>query len=186
MCAKIFLVAALLLLTYSCQERERAGEEPAGGTKMEIKVTSSAFQEGQMIPRKYTCDGANLSPPFSWTGVPEGAKSVALICDDPDAPVGTWVHWVLYNLPADATALAEGIKPVEKLENGALQGSNDFRKLGYGGPCPPGGTHRYYFKFYALNAALELKPGATKVDLMKATEGKILAQGQLMGKYTRK
>ena len=153
---------------------------------MEITVTSSAFQEGEMIPRKYTCDGANVSPPVAWTGVPDGAKSIALISDDPDAPVGTWVHWVLYNLPLDSTGLAEGIKPVEKLDNGARHGLNDFRKFGYGGPCPPGGTHRYYFKVYALNAVLELKPNATKADLVKAMEGKILAQGQLMGKFTRK
>jgi len=153
---------------------------------MEITVTSSAFQEGEMIPRKYTCDGANVSPPVAWTGVPDGAKSIALISDDPDAPVGTWVHWVLYNLPLDSTGLAEGIKPVEKLDNGARHGLNDFRKFGYGGPCPPGGTHRYYFKVYALNAVLELKPNATKADLVKAMEGKMLAQGQLIGKFTRK
>ena len=185
-CGPMVFTAALLVTVFSCHQRERAGDEPAGGAKMEITVTSSAFQEGEMIPRKYTCDGANVSPPVAWTGVPDGAKSIALISDDPDAPVGTWVHWVLYNLPLDSTGLAEGIKPVEKLDNGARHGLNDFRKFGYGGPCPPGGTHRYYFKVYALNAVLELKPNATKADLVKAMEGKMLAQGQLIGKFTRK
>jgi Raf kinase inhibitor-like YbhB/YbcL family protein len=153
---------------------------------MAIKVVSSAFQEGGMIPADYTCDGKDISPPLSWSGVPEQAVTMALICDDPDAPLGTWVHWVLYNLPASVRELPAGVPPDERLANGALQGRNDFRRLGYGGPCPPGGTHRYYFKLYALDKALDLKPGATKKELLKAMEGHVLAEGQLMGRYKRR
>jgi len=153
---------------------------------MAIKVVSSAFQEGGMIPADYTCDGKDISPPLSWSGVPEQAVTLALICDDPDAPLGTWVHWVLYNLPASVRELPAGVPPDERLANGALQGRNDFRRLGYGGPCPPGGTHRYYFKLYALDKALDLKPGATKKELLKAMEGHVLAEGQLMGRYKRR
>jgi Raf kinase inhibitor-like YbhB/YbcL family protein len=156
-----------------------------GGESMEIKLKSSAFKEGGMIPSEYTCDGKNISPSLSWEGVPAGAKSIALICDDPDAPMGTWVHWVIYNLPATIKELPSNIPPTKTLENGARQGINDFRKIGYGGPCPPGGTHRYYFKIYALDTQLDLEPGVTKAQLLKAMEGHILAQGQLMGKYKR-
>lgn len=152
---------------------------------MAIKVMSSVFEEGGMIPRKYTCDGADVSPPLAWTGVPEAAKSLALISDDPDAPMGTWVHWVLYDLPANIKELPEAVPPDKELRTGAKQGRNDFRRIGYGGPCPPGGTHRYYFKLYALDTVLNLPSGATKAELLKAMEGRVLAQGQLMGKYKR-
>jgi len=153
---------------------------------MAIKVTSPAFDNEGMIPSKYTCDGDDVSPPLSWEGIPEGTKSIALISDDPDAPVGTWVHWVMYNIPADIQELPEGVPPDEVLENGAIQGITDFRKIGYGGPCPPSGTHRYYFKLYALDTELDLKPGGTKAELFKAMKDHILAEGQLMGKYKRK
>jgi hypothetical protein len=152
---------------------------------MEIKITSSAFEEGGLIPAKYTCDGADVSPPLQWDAVPEGTKSVALICDDPDAPMGTWVHWVLFNLPSDAKELAENIPAEETLPNGAKQGVNDFGRIGYGGPCPPGGTHRYFFKIYALDTEVGLEAGADKRQLLKAMEGHILEQGQLVGKYKR-
>jgi len=152
---------------------------------MEIKVASTAFPEGGAIPSKYTCDGQNVSPPLAWDSVPEGTKSLALISDDPDAPMGTWVHWVLYDLPPDARSLSENVPPDPTLSNGAKQGKNDFRKSGYGGPCPPSGTHRYFFKLYALDAVVNLAAGATKPQLLKAMEGHILAQGQLMGKYKR-
>ena len=152
---------------------------------MQIEVKSKAFKEGSMIPKRYTCDGTDVSPPLAWTSVPEGTKSIALICDDPDAPVGTWVHWVLFNLPADAKELPENVPPQKMLENGGIQGTNDFRKIGYGGPCPPGGTHRYYFKVYALDTALNLQAGITKAQLLKAMEGHIMAEGQLMGRYKR-
>jgi Raf kinase inhibitor-like YbhB/YbcL family protein len=133
---------------------------------MTLTITSTAFEQGGMIPRQYTCDGNDSSPPLAWTSVPDGTKSLALICDDPDAPVGTWVHWVLFNLPADVTALPEHVPPQKTLGNGARQGTNDFRKIGYGGPCPPGGTHRYYFKLYTLDTVLETKPGITKKELL--------------------
>ncbi|MGD8785981.1 MAG: YbhB/YbcL family Raf kinase inhibitor-like protein [Phycisphaerales bacterium] len=152
---------------------------------MEIKITSSAFQQEGMIPSKYTCDGADVSPPLQWDEIPEDTKSIALINDDPDAPMGTWVHWVLYDLPADTKELAENIPPEETLPNGAKQGITDFGKIGYGGPCPPSGTHRYFFKIYALDSQLELESGANKNQLLKAMEGHILAQGELMGKYKR-
>jgi Raf kinase inhibitor-like YbhB/YbcL family protein len=156
-----------------------------GGVNMAIAVTSAAFTEGGMIPKEYTCDGRDISPPLAWTGVPEGAKSLAIICDDPDAPVGTWVHWVLFNIPATADELPQGIPGDKLLENGARHGINDFRKFGYGGPCPPGGTHRYYFKLYALDTELAKEPGITKAELLKAMEGHILSEGQLMGRYAR-
>jgi hypothetical protein len=157
----------------------------SGGTDMAITLTSSAFTEGAMIPKKHTCDAEDTSPDLKWSGVPQIAKSLALICDDPDAPVGTWVHWVLFNLPADVTALPAGIPADAVLMNGARHGKNDFRKLGYGGPCPPGGTHRYYFKLYALDTVLTLQSGSTKAELLAAMKGHILAEAQLMGKYKR-
>jgi len=152
-----------------------------------MQVTSSAFQAGQAIPAKYTCEGADISPPLEWSGVPASAKSLALICDDPDAPGGTWVHWVLYDLPATITELREATETKEELPNGARQGRNDFKQIGYGGPCPPkGGTHRYYFKIYALDIELNLKSGATKSEVENAMKGHILAEGKLMGTYQRK
>jgi Raf kinase inhibitor-like YbhB/YbcL family protein len=152
---------------------------------MTMTITSSAFIEGGMIPREYTCDGSDISPPLAWAGVPEGAKSLALICDDPDAPVGTWVHWVLYNIPPSENELPRNMPPERTLKNGARHGVNDFRKYGYGGPCPPGGTHRYYFKIYALDTEPARQPGLTKAELIKAMKGHILAEGQLMGTYRR-
>ncbi len=152
---------------------------------MAITITSSAFTEGAMIPKKHTCDAEDISPDLKWSGVPSGTQSLTLICDDPDAPVGTWVHWVLFNIPADATALPAGVPADATLKNGAHHGRNDFRKLGYGGPCPPGGTHRYYFKLYALDTVLNLESGSTKAQLLAAIKGHILAEGQLMGKYRR-
>jgi len=153
---------------------------------MAITVISSAFNEGGMIPSKYTCDGADVSPALAWDGIPEGTKSIALISDDPDAPVGTWVHWVLWNLPPDAKGLPEQVPTDPELPDGARQGINDFGRAGYGGPCPPGGTHRYYFKVYALDTMLNLPSGTRKANLVAAMDGHVLAQGQLMGKYSRR
>ena len=150
---------------------------------MEIK--SSAFGSGEMIPVKYTCDGADFSPPLEWTAGPAGTKSFALICDDPDAPMGTWVHWVIYDIPPTTLMLAEGITREKELPGGGTQGINDFRKIGYGGPCPPGGTHRYFFRLYALDTVLGLKPGITRDQLLKAMKGHILAEAQTMGTYKR-
>ncbi|MEW6354830.1 MAG: YbhB/YbcL family Raf kinase inhibitor-like protein [Planctomycetota bacterium] len=152
---------------------------------MEIKITSTAFEEGGMIPKKYTCDGSDVSPPLAWTGAPEGTKSIALISDDPDAPVGTWVHWVIFNIPPKTTGLPENVPPGPELSSGARQGETDFGRIEYGGPCPPSGTHRYYFRIYALDAMLDLESGATKAQLLAAMKGHVLAQGELMGKYRR-
>jgi len=153
---------------------------------MTMILTSTAFRDNESIPTKFTCDGEDLSPPLAWSGVPEGAKSLALICDDPDAPAGTWVHWVLYGLPPDMASLPEGVPAKGLTAPGARQGRNDFRRTGYGGPCPPPGKpHRYFFKLYALDSAPALKPDATKKDLEQAMEGHILAQGQLVGRYHR-
>jgi Raf kinase inhibitor-like YbhB/YbcL family protein len=149
-----------------------------------MKITSSAFSNNGMIPSKYTCDGEDISPPLQWDGSPDGTKSIALICDDPDAPMGTFVHWVLYNLPPETKNLVEKVPTNKELPNGARQGTTDFRRIGYGGPCPPSGTHRYYFKIYALDMKLDLSAGASKNQLL-AMEKHVLAQGELIGKYKR-
>jgi len=151
---------------------------------MELK--SSAFEAGGMIPKKYTCDGPDASPPLNWSDVPAKAKSLALIVDDPDAPMGTWVHWVAWNIPPDARSLDEGVPKKDSLPNGMKQGTTDFRSIGYGGPCPPSGTHRYFFKLYALDTALNLPPSTTKKDLERAMQGHVLRQVELIGKYARK
>ncbi len=150
-----------------------------------MKISSSAFKEGGMIPSRHACDGEDVSPDLAWTDPPEGTASFALICDDPDAPMGTWVHWVVYNIPKAAQGLASSVAGEEALPDGTLQGITDFRRIGYGGPCPPGGTHRYFFKLYALDTTVALKPGATKSDLLKAMKGHILAEAVLMGRYRR-
>jgi len=153
---------------------------------MAIQLTSPAFAEGTAIPVKYTADGQDVSPPLAWSGVPEGAKSIALICDDPDAPRRTWVHWVLYGLPATVTELPEGVPTTETTPQGAKQGTNSWPRMGYGGPSPPPGKpHRYVFKVYALDIVPDLAPGAKKEGLLRAMEGHILAEGQLMGMYGR-
>jgi hypothetical protein len=152
---------------------------------MPLKVSSPAFQEGDLIPQTYTCDGRNVSPPMAWAGAPADAKSFALICDDPDAPVGTWVHWVLFNVPAGTSELPENVAPEKTLAFGERQGRNSWGKIGYGGPCPPGGTHRYFFRVYALDTLLSLEAGASREQVDKAMQGHILAQGHLMGRYRR-
>jgi hypothetical protein len=150
-----------------------------------MKINSTAFQDGDFMPRKYAYDDLDISPPLEWSGAPDGTKTFALICDDPDAPMGTWVHWVIYNLPGNTNKLPENIPHVGALGNGAAQGRNDFRKTGYDGPCPPGGIHRYYFKLYALDNKLEAVTDLSKEELLKAMEGHVLAEGQLMGRYKR-
>lgn len=153
---------------------------------MSLRITSEAFEGGQAIPKKYTGDGADVSPPLAWSDPPDATMSFALICDDPDAPRGTWVHWILFDLPADLRALAEAVPATETLPNGARQGKNDFNNLGYGGPAPPRGKpHRYFFKLLALDRALGLAAGATKEQLLAACKGYVLADAQLMGTYQR-
>jgi Raf kinase inhibitor-like YbhB/YbcL family protein len=150
-------------------------------------ITSSAFEEGKTIPVRHTCDGDDISPALKWSNAPANTKSFTLISDDPDAPKGTWVHWVLFDLPGSTTELAGEIEKSQHLSGGAKQGINDFKRLGYGGPCPPPGKpHRYYFKLYALDKLLDLKPGVTKADVVKAMEGHVIAETQVMGTYQRK
>jgi len=149
----------------------------AGGAKM--KITSSAFQEGGDIPSKFTCDGADSSPPLQISEVPSGAKSVALIVDDPDAPSGLFTHWTVWNISPQTSTIAEGSAPK------GVHGTNDFGKSGYGGPCPPSGTHRYYFKMFALDRELDLPSGAKRPQLDAAMKGHVVAQGMLMGRYSR-
>lgn len=153
---------------------------------MSIELTSPAFGHGGEIPSKHTCDGDDVSPLLEWRGVPPETKSLALVCDDPDAPRGTWVHWVLYGLPPTVNALPEGMPATETLPNGARQGRNDFGNIGYGGPCPPPGKpHRYFFRLHALDAVVDLPSGATRGQLEEAIRGHVLAQGELMGTYRR-
>lgn len=151
---------------------------------MQLKTT--AFKPGSEIPKPFTCDGPNVSPALEWTAPPDGTHSLALIVDDPDAPGRTWVHWVLYELPATERELPEGVPHKAILPSGARQGRNDFGKIGYGGPCPPPGpAHRYYFRLYALDSPLELGAGATRADMDSAMNGHILAHAELMGRYRR-
>jgi Raf kinase inhibitor-like YbhB/YbcL family protein len=153
---------------------------------MSIELTSTAFQKGETIPKQYTSDGVDQSPPLQWSEPPSGIKSLALICDDPDAPRGTWVHWVLFNLSPQTRELEENVPTTDTLPSGAKQGKNDFGNIGYGGPAPPKGkAHRYFFKLYALGVAVDLTPGATKAQLENAMKGHILDEGQLMGTYKR-
>ncbi|MGB6063232.1 MAG: YbhB/YbcL family Raf kinase inhibitor-like protein [Desulfomonilaceae bacterium] len=159
--------------------------ETKGAGHMKFDVTSSAFGDGTMIPKTYTCQGRNISPPLSWGAVPEQTQSIALILEDPDAPMGTFVHWVLFNLPADTKGLPENVPAGKTLANGAKQGAGTSKKVGYMGPCPPSGTHRYFFKVYALDSKLGLESGSSKERLLKAMHGHILAEGQLMGTYKR-
>lgn len=152
---------------------------------MQFALSSPAFNQGQPIPRKYSCDGQDVSPPLVWGEPPPHTRSFALIADDPDAPGGTFVHWVLYSIPAASRALPEGVPKVGKLADESVQGSNSWQRLGYGGPCPPGGTHRYVFKLYALDTTLSLLSGASKQRLLEAMEGHILGQAELMAVYRR-
>jgi Raf kinase inhibitor-like YbhB/YbcL family protein len=202
------LPAAALLILASCQaggadlpaERISQPEETSGeaaraamSRKSEVaamQLTSPAFTHEGDIPRKHTCDGEDSSPALSWSDSPDGVKSYALIMDDPDAPPGTWVHWVLYNLPAGEEGLPQGVPKQERLDSGAVHGKcwgvDSFSRIGYFGPCPPpGAPHRYYFRLYALDAKLDLPNGATKDQVLAAMEGHILGQAELMGRYGR-
>jgi Raf kinase inhibitor-like YbhB/YbcL family protein len=175
-----FFLASILLFSLSS-----GNLWSQGGHAMSFSVKTTAFSEGGTIPKKFTCDGSDLSPGLTWAGAPAGTRSVALIADDPDAPVGTWTHWIAWNIPPEA-ALAEGLAKIESLSDGTRQGKNDFKRIGYGGPCPPPGkAHRYFFKLYALGAKLDVKPGASRKELEGAMKGHVLAQVELVGKYGR-
>lgn len=175
---KVFLICAFTLAL--------AAGLNTGGSALALELNSPAFKTKTTIPAKYTCEGPDVSPALKWATPPAGTKGLALICDDPDAPGGTWVHWVIYNIPPDAEGLSENIPRDKKLDSGALQGTNSWGKIGYGGPCPPPGpAHRYFFKLYALDAALDLKPGATKQQVEGAMEGHVLDRAELVGLFSR-
>ncbi len=174
----------------SCTAEEPESEETGSAVDMEaeavtegvgdLALTSSAFGEGERIPERYTCDGEDVSPPLAWEGAPAETVTFALIMDDPDAPAGTWVHWVLFNLPRDRAQLPENVSAEVGTE-----GRNSWDRTGYGGPCPPSGEHRYVFKLYALDSELALEAGANKAALLAAMEGHVLASGQLTGVFER-
>jgi Raf kinase inhibitor-like YbhB/YbcL family protein len=176
------LIAALGLMLYGCREQSKAE-----GKHMTLELVSSAFSEGDFIPAKYTGDGDNVSPPLKWTEPPATTKSFALVMDDPDAPMGTWVHWVIYMIPPSVLELPEGMAKKETVLDGVRQGRNSGGSIGYDGPAPPKGKpHRYYFKLYALDDVITLKPGASKEELMKAIQGRVVEETKLMGRYQRK
>jgi Raf kinase inhibitor-like YbhB/YbcL family protein len=177
--SKIFLIAffspTIAIATYG-----------QGAKTMSLTVTSTSFQSGGEIAKKFSCAGEDVSPQISWSGAPDGTQTFVLIADDPDAPAGTWTHWVLYDLPASSTSLNEGLPKSEQLPDGSKQGRNDFRKIGYNGPCPPAGKpHRYFFKVYAVDRKLGLKPGASRGEVEKAMQGHVYAQGEYMGTFRR-
>jgi hypothetical protein len=156
------------------------------GQGFALDITSEVFGLNDYIPDRYTCDAQNFSPPLSWSGVPENAKSLVLICDDPDAPFKTWVHWVLINIDPEVRGLSENISPEELKNLGIIQGKNDFGSLGYGGPCPPpGGAHRYFFKLYALDTTLSLQEGVGKKEVIDAMQGHVIAETKIVGLYQR-
>jgi len=179
------VVLITFVLSASPLLSERLFSQEKGGT-MSLQISSTAFSAGEAISKKFTCDGPDVSPQLKWNDPSANTQTFALIMDDPDAPAGTWVHWVLYDLPANTRELPEGVAKQDQLSSGARQGRNDFGKIGYGGPCPPPGkAHRYFFKLYALDAKLGLRAGATKTDVERAMKGHILAQAELIGKYGR-
>lgn len=153
---------------------------------MTMHLKSPDFSAGTTIPKQFTCEGTDISPALQWNDPPTNVQSFALIADDPDAPVGTWVHWVAFDLPANLRALPQNFPKSEQSADGSRQGNNDFGRIGYNGPCPPPGkAHRYFFKLYALDTKLNLKPGSTKKDVERAMKGHILDQGEYMGRYSR-
>jgi len=174
----IAILMSAAFVTTLFATRDLHGEERKMSTP---SIASPAFPHNGMIPSKYTCDGADVNPPLSFDNIPGKSKSLALIVDDPDAPRGTWVHWVVWNIGPGTMTIAENSVP-----HGALQGTNDFRKQGYGGPCPPSGTHRYFFKLYALDTLLSLKAGATKAQLVEEMKGHVLGSSELIGLYRRR
>jgi Raf kinase inhibitor-like YbhB/YbcL family protein len=159
--------------------------EPTTEPTLSMQLTSGAFTDDGPIPAQYACTGSDISPALAWSEPPAGTQSFALIMEDPDAPSGTWVHWVLFNLPASSRGLSEAIPSGETSPDGSMHGKNSSGNLGYSGPCPPSGTHRYFFKLYALDEMLGLSSGADKGELLKAMEGHILAQGELMGTFSK-
>lgn len=182
----IFLLASVMSLQpVRAVDRGEVSTKAGGSEDMSLRLSSSAFGHEQLIPRKYTCDGDDISPPLEWTNAPDGTRSFALICDDPDAPAGTWIHWIIYNIPADYRELSDSIKTGRDIDSGINQGTNSWGKIEYGGPCPPSDTHRYFFRLYALDTKLDLEGLVDKERLLKEMEGHILDESEFMGKYTR-
>lgn len=186
---QMMIIVMIGVLLISCSrggqvDRDRPSPLPSSVGGISMKLESAAFSANGLIPPEYTCDGKNISPPLAWAEIPAGTQSLALIVDDPDAPRGTFVHWVVYNLPATLTGLPAHVTTQTDL-SGGLQGKNDFPSLGYGGPCPPSGTHRYFFKLYALDQTLPLPAGANKAQVLAAAAGHILASTELLGRYQR-
>ena len=182
----ILLSPILLIPVVSCGNSASGaaqGNDPARST---FHIESAAFKEGAFIPARFSCQGENVSPPLAWADPPAGVRSFTLIVEDPDAPAGTWTHWVAYNLPARARAMAENTPKQGELSNGGLQGTSSFGSVGYGGPCPPPGkAHRYFFRLYALDTVLNLKAGATRSDVVAAMKGHVVGEAQLMGRFKR-
>ncbi len=176
--------ARTFLVVLACSLTAPYGE--AAGPDRTLSLKSRAFAPEGAIPPRYTCDGPDLSPPLEWTDPPVPTKSFALDVEDPDAPGGTWIHWVAWNIPAGLRALPEGIARQSPLADGIRQGRNDFERVGYGGPCPPAGTHRYVFNLYALDVTLSLPAAAEQGALEKAMQGHLLAHAQLVGRYRRR
>jgi Raf kinase inhibitor-like YbhB/YbcL family protein len=182
-CATLVAVGAFLMLAQAGMTAPRL---TAGDKSMSMTISSPAFSNGGDIAKKFTCDGTDISPQLVWTDPPAGTKSFALLTDDPDAPVGNWNHWTMWNLPPNSRGLPENVSKKASLSDGSEQGVNDFRKQGYNGPCPPAGKpHRYYFKLFALDTKLTLKPAAGKKELEAAMKGHILAQAECMGRFGR-
>jgi Raf kinase inhibitor-like YbhB/YbcL family protein len=180
------LFFSMIAITFAAALSIRSGAAVPAGPAGKFELTSPAFLQDGTIPKEFTCEGANQSPALKWTAPPANTKSLALIVDDPDAPAGTWVHWMIFNLPATDRELTAAAPGDPELANGARQGRNDFGQTAYGGPCPPPGpAHRYFFKLYALDVKLDLKAGAAKADLEKAMQGHILGKAELMARYQR-
>lgn len=178
----------LLLIVSACTGSDAVPtlQDTVSGQANQLGLGSDVFAENETIPVQYTCDGENISPPLSWLVPPEATRSLVLIVADPDAPAGTWVHWVLYDIPPALMSLPEGLPKDEVIPEIGTQGVNDFGELGYGGPCPPGGNpHRYFFKLYALDTMLNMEPGATAAEVETAMQGYVLEEGQLVGLYGR-
>lgn len=182
---KRFAVLIMSLVLAAACKKVAASESNGPGGVMSIVVTSTAFTNGGKIPDLYSCRGDDRSPPLAWTGAPANTGAYALIMDDPDAPMGTWIHWVVYNIPPSFAGLPEGVSEATLSGSGAIGGRNSWGRTGYGGPCPPSGTHRYFFKLYALDSALTNRTALTKAELLAAMEGHILARGELMGTFTK-
>jgi len=182
----LLLIGMILLMSCSLFQPAEKEEITMPEQQGSLVLQSPAFAPQGAIPAKYSCDGEDVSPPLEWSGAPADTKSFALIVDDPDAPIGTFNHWILFNIPASVNQLPEGVPRKDTLADGSRQGKTSWRKVGYGGPCPPSGTHRYFFKLYALDTMLNLPAGATKEEVLQAMSGHILATGELMGTYKRR